>query len=153
MSGRKKGGNCPMRVTAGNRSCEVHYEDPDAACIAGTVFHAARFIPAPIKELLQRRELWNDVLQTLNLAVISYWRQHRFASVEGKTTWKKEQYKDIVRHTWRILYHELRDLVPEYKRRFHEKFVGPEKLRFVEAPAFGRAYSRERDLERVEEAS
>src|SRR3990172_5146200 len=106
-----------------------------------------------MKELMKKKDLMEDVRNTLYMAAVEWWRQNKFNSVPVDKRKEKVWYKDVVRHTWRILYHMLRDCVPQYKRRYYTKFMDPVKLKEVEAPGGSlRPFSLERDLSRVEEA-
>lgn len=150
-----KGGNTEIvakRVTT--TTVEVRFSDPDMARIVGISMNASRYIPTAIKATLEARGLYDDVVQTIYMACIEYWRKNKFNRFGQGKGGEKARYKAIVRHTWRTLYRALRDSVPEYKRPYYDKFMDPEKFKGIaDQGPFGIPFSLERDLMKVAEES
>lgn len=146
-----KGGNTPILARKGGKgSVEVTFEDPDMARMVGISLNASRYIPKEIKDILVRRELYDDVIQCLYMSMVEYWRTHQFRHFADGG--EKSRYKQVVRFTWRSLYRMLREYIPEYKRYHFDQFMDPSRfVNVVDPGPFDRAFSKERELVKMTE--
>lgn len=149
---RERSGNgrkaTPITVEAA-RVGRVFFGNKNLAHTASLGFNAARFIPSEIKAILEQRDCWEDVVQAIYCTVIDFYRNHapRGFDPEGN----RVHYKTFARFVWHDLYVVIRNYVPEYKRKYHEKFVSHESLNNVyEFDGTGKPFVKERDLVNTE---
>lgn len=144
MNRERSGQFTPITVEV-SRVSRVFFSNPKLAHTASLGFNAARFIPAEIKAMLDQRDCWADVVQSLYCAIIDFYRN--LAPKGFDPEGNKVHYKTFVRHVWHELYVVLRNYIPEYKRKYHDKFMSPESLNNVhEFDGSGKPFVRERDL-------
>lgn len=144
MHRERSGKVTPISVEA-SRTGRVFFSNPKLAHTASLGFNAARFIPSIVKEQLDQRGCWEDVVQALYCAIIDFYRNHAPRGFNPERN--KKHYKGFVRFVWHELYVVLRQYLPDYKRKYHEKFMSPESLNNVhEVDGTGKPFVRERDL-------
>lgn len=147
MRVRHRNGTNPLAVEA-QRCGRVFFGNPKLAHISALAFNAARFIPSVVRDELDRRGQWPDVVNSIYAMVIEFWRHRRTRSFDPQ---RRSDYKEFVRFIWNNLYGVLRDLLPNYKRPCILRYVRPEKFRYLEKEdaESGLPFSREIDLDRA----
>jgi hypothetical protein len=135
----------PLMVEA-QRCGRVIFKDPKLACMASLAFNAARFIPRFVRDELDRRGQWPDVANSIYLIVLEFFKRHLPDRFDPK---KRSDYKLFVRYVWKSLYLNLKEMLPNYKRRYTLRYVGPSKLRYVSEQdnASGLPFVKEIDLQ------
>lgn len=125
---------------------------PQIAKLSALAFNAARFIPGVVRDELDRRGQWPDVINSIYALVIEFWRERGGERFDPR---RKSDYKLFVRFVWNNLYRVLREHLPSYKQSRKMFYVRPDKIRNVDSDRkhskAGLPFVCERDLVPEEE--
>lgn len=145
MKRERSGKKSDRIIVEAARADRVFFEEQQLAKITAFGFKAARIVTDRVKDRLESRGSWEDVVQSIYCASIDFYRNHAPKNFRPESNLRHRQ--AIFRFMGRQLYAVLRSHLSDYKRKYHEKFMRHEALNNVhEIDATGKPFVRERDL-------
>lgn len=146
------GRNMPIEATPGNDSVEARFTNPVMASIVGVAMQNLRFLPKGVKHLLQKRGVWEDVIQEIYTLCCEYWRNNKIrgfsADKNGKVVIPKCQYKRIMGFVGSGVYRIVIRYVPEWKRKYRVRQLPLDAIDLLPSEfRRGLPYVKDKDLQ------